>query len=292
MTPLSPLLQRFSEHMQARHLAPATQRNYIHYVTKFARYHGRDPEQLDPDAIRQYQVYLLEERGQSADSVNTFISAVRFLYLETLKMPWKKEVFTRTAAKKKRPATLIPADVRSLFEHVTGIKHRAALMLCYGAGLTAAEAVAVKTANIDSRNLVLRVEHCNGGKDRYVPLSPLLLDALRTYWLIARPAGPWLFPSWRAARHIGGGLLRRACKEAWQLASLPKHVSPRTLRQIFSGCLLDKSVDQRVVQAILGRSAIGVPAKIELKASPLDQLLVGTRRRARKKIEAPQPEPV
>jgi site-specific recombinase XerC len=86
--------------------------------------------------------------------------------------------------------------------------------------------------------------------------------------------------------------LRRACKEAWQLASLPKHVSPRTLRQIFSGCLLDKSVDQRVVQAILGRSAIGVPAKIELKASPLDQLLVGTRRRARKKIEAPQPEPV
>jgi integrase/recombinase XerD len=289
MTPLSPLLQRFSEHMQSRHLAPATQRNYIHYVTKFARYHGRDPEQLDPDAVRQYQIYLLEERGQSADSVNTFISAVRFLYLETLKMPWKKEVFIRTAAKKKRPSTLIPADVRCLFEHVAGIKHRAALMLCYGAGLTAAEAVAVKTANIDSRGLLLRVEHCNGGKDRMVPLSPLLLDALRTYWLIVRPAGPWLFPSWRAARHIGGGLLRRACKEAWQLASLPKHVSPRTLRQTFTGCLQDKSADQRVVQAILGRSAIGVPAKIEPKASPLDQLLVGTRRKARK-IKVPPPE--
>jgi integrase/recombinase XerD len=274
--------------MQARRLAPATQKNYIHYVTKFARYHGRDPEQLGPDAVRQYQTYLLEERGQSVDSVNTFISAVRFLYLETLKMPWKKEVFIRTAAKKKRPGTLIPADVRSLFEHVTGIKHRAALMLCYGAGLTAAEAVAVKTANIDSRNLLLRVEHCNGGKDRYVALSPLLLDALRTYWLIVRPAGPWLFPSWRAARHIGGGLLRRACKEAWQLANLPPHVSPRTLRHTFTGCLLDKSVDQRVVRAILGRSSIGVPAKIESKASPLDQLLVRTRRRVRK-IKVPQP---
>jgi integrase/recombinase XerD len=290
MTLLSPLLQRFSEHMQARHLAPATQKSYIHYVTKFARYHGRDPEQLDPDAIRQYQLYLLEERGQSADSVNTFISAVRFLYLETLKMPWKKEVFVRTAARKKRPGALIPADVRSLFEHVTGIKHRAALMLCYGAGLTAAEAVAVKTANIDSRSLLLRVEHCNGGKDRYVPLSPLLLDALRTYWLIARPAGPWLFPSWRAARHIGGGLLRRACKEAWQLASLPRHVSPRSLRQTFTGCLLAKDVDQRVVQAILGRGSIGASAKIEAKASPLDQLLVGTRRKARKKIMVPQPK--
>jgi integrase/recombinase XerD len=289
MTPLSPLLQRFSEHMQARHLAPATQRSYIHYVTKFARYHGRDPEQLDPDAIRQYQLYLLQERCQSADSVNTFISAVRFLYLETLKMPWKKEVFIRTAARKKRPATLIPAEVRSLFEQVTGIKHRAALMLCYGAGLTAAEAVAVKTANIDSRSLLLRVEHCNGGKDRYVPLSPLLLDALRTYWLIVRPPGPWLFPSWRAARHIGGGLLRRACKEAWQLASLPRHVSPRMLRQTFTGCLLAKDVDQRVVQAILGRGSVGAPARIEAKASPLDQLLVGSRRKARK-IKVPPPK--
>jgi integrase/recombinase XerD len=289
MTPLSPLLQRFSEHMQARHLAPATQRSYIHYVTKFARYHGRDPELLDPDAVRQYQLYLLQERGQSADSVNTFISAVRFLYLETLKMPWKKEVFVRTAAKKKRPAALIPSDVRSLFEHVIGIKHRAALMLCYGAGLTASEAVAVKLANIDSRSLLLRVEHRSSAKDRYVPLSPILLEVLRTYWLIARPAGPWLFPSWRAARHIGAGLLRRACKEAWQLANLPHPVSPRMLRQSFASCLIEKKVDQRVVQAILGHGSLEPPAKIDPKAGPLDQLLIGIRRRAAT-IKFPKPE--
>jgi integrase/recombinase XerD len=290
MTPLSPLLQRFSEHMQSRRLAPATQRSYIHYVTKFARYHGRDPEQLDADAVRQYQVYLLQERGHSADSVNTFISAVRFLYLETLKLPWKKEVFIRTAAKKKRPATVIPANVRSLFEHVTGMKHRAALMLCYGAGLTASEAVAVKIANIDSKNLLLCVEHRSSAKDRYVPLSPVLLDVLRTYWLIERPAGPWLFPSWRAARHIGAGILRRACNEAWQLAGLSKHVSPRMLRQSFAACLLDKHVDQRVVQAILGHGSCDTPAKIDPKVSPLDQLLVGTRRKAKRTMKIPRPQ--
>jgi len=290
MTPLSPLLQRFSEHMQSRRLAPATQRSYIHYVTKFARYHGRDPELLDAEAVRQYQIYLLQERGHSADSVNTFISAVRFLYLETLKMPWKKDVFVRTAAKKKHPGTVIPSEVRTLFEHVTGIKHRAALMLCYGAGLTATEAVAVKLADIDSRTLLLHVEHRNSAKDRYVPISPVLLDVLRTYWLIERPAGPWLFPSWRAARHIGAGILRRACKEAWQLAKLSKQVSPRMLRQSFALCLMDKHVDQRVVQAILGHGSLDAPAKIDPRVSPLDQLLVGTRRKARKTIIAPQPK--
>jgi integrase/recombinase XerD len=290
MTPLSPLLQRFSEHMQSRRLAPATQRSYIHYVTKFARYHGKDPELLDADAVRQYQVYLLQERGHSADSVNTFISAVRFLYLETLKMPWKKDVFIRTSAKKKHPGTVIPSEVRTLFEHVTGIKHRAALMLCYGAGLTATEAVAVKLADIDSRTLLLHVEHRNSAKDRYVPISPVLLDVLRTYWLIERPAGPWLFPSWRAARHIGAGILRRACKEAWQIARLSKQVSPRMLRQSFAVCLMDKHVDQRVVQAILGHGPVDTPAKIDPRVSPLDQLLVGTRRKARKTIIPPQPK--
>jgi site-specific recombinase XerD len=290
MTSLSPLLERFSEHMQSRHLAPATQRSYIHYVTKFARYHGRDPEQLDPDAVREFQRYMLEKRGHSPDSVNTFISAARFLYLETLKMPWNKNVFVRTAVPKKPRATVIPADVRKLFEHVPGIKHRAALMLCYGAGLTAAEAVAVKTANIDSRNLLLRVEHRNGGKDRYAPLSPGLLDLLRTYWLVARPAGPWLFPSWRSSHHIGAGILRRACNEAWQLAGLPRHVSPRTLRQSFAGCLLHKSVDQRVVQALLGHGSTGAPAKVDPQASPLDLLLVGNPRRKARTLKVPKPE--
>jgi site-specific recombinase XerD len=274
--------------MQSRHLAPATQRSYIHYVTKFARYHGRDPELLNADAVREYQLYMLEKRGHSADSVNTFISAARFLYLETLKMPWNKNVFVRTAVQKKRRTTVIPADVRNLFEHVPGVKHRAALMLCYGAGLTAAEAVAVKTANIDSQNLLLRVEHRNGGKDRYAPLSPGLLDVLRTYWLVARPAGPWLFPSWRPSLHIGAGILRRACKEAWQLSGLPKNVSPRTLRQSFAGCLLEKSMDQRVVQALLGHASTDAPAKIDHQASPLDLLLVGTRRKART-IKVPKP---
>jgi len=266
MTTLTPVIQRFAEHMQSRRLSPNTQRSYISYVTKFARYHGRSPEELQPDAVNEYKNYLLDERHHSADSVNTFISAARFLYLQTLKKPWKREVFCRAVAKKKPRAAMIPDDVRCLFARVTGVKHRAALMLCYGAGLTAVEAVAVKAANIDAESGWLCIEYPRGGQSRSVSLSPALLEAIRTYTLMESPVGPWLFPSWRPGRHIGGGMLRRVCKEAWKLAKLPKNVTPRILRRSFAVCM-SSSGDVPVIP--------GAPG-------PLSQLLVKSRKHTNK----------
>jgi integrase/recombinase XerD len=284
---MTPLRQRFIEDMQLRNFAPTTQRSYIHYVTEFARYFNRSPEQLDLEAVRQYQLYLLQDRKLSAQSANTFISAVQFLYLETLEMPWRKEEFPRARVAARLPVVLGPEEVRRLFQSIAGLKNRAALMLCYGAGLRVSEAVAVKVEHIDSERMLLRVEHGKGGKDRYTLLSPALLEVLRTYWRIVRPAGPWLFPSWRSEHHLSAGSLQRACREAWQLAGLPKRVSPHTLRHSFASCLLENHVDTRVIQVLLGHSSIETtarytavsPAQIAATASPLDQLLAGPRKR-------------
>jgi integrase/recombinase XerD len=185
---MTPLRQRFIEDMQLRNVAPTTQRSYIHYVAEFARYCHRSPEELDLEAVRQYQLHLLQERKLSAYSVNTFISAAQFLYLETLEMPWQKENFTRTRVEEKLPVVLSPDEVRRLFEHIPGVKNRAALMLCYGAGLRVSEAVAVKVSHLDSQRKRVRVEHGKGGKDRYSMLSPARLEVLRTYWRIVRPS--------------------------------------------------------------------------------------------------------
>ncbi len=90
---MTPLRQRFIEDMQLRGLAPTTQRSYIHYVAEFARYYNASPEKLDLEAIRQYEMYVLNEKKLSPQSVNTFISSVQFLYTVTLDMPWGKNVF-------------------------------------------------------------------------------------------------------------------------------------------------------------------------------------------------------
>ena len=280
---MTPLCQRFIEDMQLRNFAPTTQRSYVHYVADFALYFRRSPDQLDLEAVRQYQLHLLEERQLSPQSVNTFVSAVQFLYLVTLEMPWGKQDFARTRVDEKLPVVPGPDEIRRLFDHVTGLKNRAVLMVCFGAGLRISEAVALKVAHIDSQRMLLRVEHGKGGKDRYTTLSPALLQLLRLCYRSLRPAGEWMFPSWRPQRHISSGLVQRACRDAWQRAGLPKRITPHSLRHAFASCLLENGVDTRVIQVLLGHRRIDTtarytavsPAKIAATSSPLDQLLAG-----------------
>ena len=112
-----------------------TQKNYVHHVIGFAQYFGKNPEELDLEAIRQYQLYLLNERKLSPETINQFISAVKFLYLTTLEMPWTDAYFPRVRRAHKLPVVLSYEEVMAFFDHVPGLKYRAALMTCYGAGL-------------------------------------------------------------------------------------------------------------------------------------------------------------
>ena len=278
---MTPLRQRMIEDMCLRNFAGTTQRSYIHYVAEFAKYFNRSPQELDLEAVRQYQLYLTQERKLSPESVNTFVSAVQFLYLVTLEMPWDKHDFPRARLDQKLPVVLAPDEIQRFLEHVSGVKNRAVLLTCYGSGLRISEAVALKVSDIDSQRKLIRVQHGKGAKDRYTILSPCLLEVLRAYYRILRPGGGWLFPSWRTHLHLSAGAVQSACREAWQQSGLTKRVTPHTLRHSFATHLLERGADSRVIQALLGHSSIETtarytavsPATISATASPLDQLL-------------------
>ncbi len=288
---MTPLRQRMIEDMQLRNFATTTQRSYIHYVADFAKHFNRSPQDLDLEAVRQYQLHLAQERKLSPQSINTFVSAVQFLYLVTLEMPWDKRDFPRARLEQKLPVVLAPDEVQRFLDQVTGVKHRAVLLTCYGSGLRISEAVSLKLSDIDSRRMLIRVEHGKGGKDRYTMLSACLLEILRAYCRILRPAGPWLFPSWRPHLHLTAGAVQTVCREAWQRSGLRKRVTPHILRHSFATHLLERGVDTRVIQALLGHSRIDTtaryvavtPATVSATASPLDQLLKPTRRKRAKR---------
>jgi len=277
---MTPLRQRFIEDMQLRGLAPTTQKSYIHYVSEYAKYYNTSPEHLDLEAIRQYELYLLNERKLSPESINSFVSAVQFLYQVTLEMPWGSECFPRVRRGSRLPVVLSSEEVERFFEHVTGIKQRAALMTCYGAGLRISEAVGLKRGDIDSQRMLIRVEQSKGNKDRYVMLSARLLAVLRAYFRAVKPEGEYLFPSWRTHRHMTIATLSQACREAAQRAGLSKHVTAHTLRHSFATHLLENGTDVRVIQALLGHSRIDTTARyVHVQAqvigstiSPLDRL--------------------
>ena len=169
----------------------------------------RSPDLLDLEAVREYLLFLLNERRLEPESINQQVSALKFLYLTTLEMPWGDQDFPRVMRPRRLPVVLSHEEVVQFFDHVPSLRYRAALMMCYGAGLRVSEAVAVKVADIDSKRMLLRVEQGKGKKDRYTMLSPRLLEVLRVYWRAARPLD-YLFPSWRPGRHLNAAMLQQA----------------------------------------------------------------------------------
>lgn len=278
---MTPLRQRFIEDMKLRGLAPTTQRSYLHYVSGFAQFYNTSPAQLDLEAVRQYELYLLNERKLSPETINSFVSAVQFLYLVTLEMPWGKECFPRVRRAHKLPVVLSPAEVARFLDHVPNLKCRAALMCCYGAGLRISETVALKISDIDSARMLIRIEQGKGRKDRYAMLSPRLLAVLRAYFRAERPRGDYLFPSWRQGRHLTAGSLSQACRDAARLSGIPKRITAHTLRHSFATHLLESGTDTRVIQALLGHSRIDTTARytqvsahvVAGTPSPLDALV-------------------
>ena len=277
---MTPLRQRMFEDMQLRNLTPETQRNYVHHVAAFAKYFGKSPELLDIEAVRQYQLYLLNERKLSPESINQYISSVKFLYLVTLEMPWTDEYFPRVRRPHKLPVVLSQEEVLAFFDHIPSLKYRAALMTSYGAGLRVSETVALKISDIDSQRKLLRIEQGKGQKDRYAMLSPRLLGVLRRYYRAVRPQGDFLFPSWRREYHLSAACLQLACREATLRAGIQKRVTVHTLRHSFATHLLENGTDIRIIQVLLGHSRIDTTARyvavspqvVAATVSPLDNL--------------------
>lgn len=249
---MTPLRQRYIEDMHLRGLAPTTQRSYIHYVVEFSKFFRTSPEHLDLEAIREYELYLINERKLSPQSINTFVAAIQLLYTVTLEMPWGKECFPRVRLGHKLPVVLSPEEVTRFFEHIPSLKYRAALMVCYGAGLRISEAAGLKVGDIDSQRMMIRVREGKGRKDRYSMLSPRLLELLRSYWRAARPKD-WLFPSyWREERHLNIASLSEACRNASQNSGIGKRITAHTLRHSFATHLLENGTDVRVDSGAAG----------------------------------------
>ena len=276
-TAVSPLRRRMIDDMMLRNLSPATQRSYLHAVTKFSRYFGRSPDRLGLEDVRAFQVFLVSQ-GISWPSLNQTVCALRFFYGVTLNRGEIPERIAYARMPRKLPDILSPDEVVRFLEAVPSLKARAALTTAYAAGLRVSEVVSLKVGDIDSDRMLIQVRHGKGAKDRTVMLSAQLLDILRAYWRLARPTD-WLFPG-REEGPINVTVLHSACRSAAKAAGLTKKVSVHTLRHSFATHLLESGVDIRIIQVLLGHNSLSTTARythvatttIARTQSPLDRL--------------------
>jgi integrase/recombinase XerD len=277
---MTTLRQRMTEDMQIRNLSPNTQQSYLLQVSLFARHFGKSPAVLGQEEIRSYQIYLANEKKLCPSSIHTIVAALRFLYKVTLKRSWTfQNALPLPKKQQKLPIVLSPEEVQKFLDCVQNIKHRAILTTCYAAGLRISEAVHLKPTAIDGQRMVVRVEQGKGQKDRFVMLSPKLLDFLRTYWQARRPK-QWLFPGDHPGEPITRDAVGQACEKARRLSGLSKPVTPHSLRHAFAVHLLEAGTDIRTIQLLLGHRSLSTTArylriatsKVCATSSPFDLL--------------------
>jgi site-specific recombinase XerD len=246
--------------MTLRDFTKATIKAYVRAVARFARYFHRSPERLGREHVRAYLLHLLNEQHVSHSYYKLTRCALRFLYRETL---GRDDVpASRAPVKQPRclPVVLGPDELARFFAAIKNLKHRALLMTAYAAGLRVSEVTRLRVADIDSARMVIRVRHGKGQKDRYVMLSPRLLEVLRAYWKAARPSD-FLFPGAAPDRPLTTGSVRKVCSRARLAAGLEKHVTVHTLRHSFATHLLESGTDLRTIQVLLGHHSFSTTAR-------------------------------
>jgi len=262
--PISPLRQRMIEDMSLRKLAPRTQSGYIRAIKNFTRFLGRPPDTATAEDLRRYQLHIVE-RGISNITLNATITALRFFFVVTLDHGELMAKMSSVREPRKLPVILSREEVARLIACAGNLKYQAILSVAYGAGLRASEVASLKINDIDSTRMTLRVEQGKGHKDRYVMLSPMLLECLRDWWRDAHARGKmldggWLFPGQNPINPIGTRQLNRACHAAAVAAEIDKRVSMHTLRHSFATHLLEDKVDIRVIQVLLGHKKLETTA--------------------------------
>ena len=256
---MTQLRKTMLEELQRRHYSDRTAKTYIRIVHDFAAYFHQPPDQLGPEHIRQYQAYLFHSKKLSPASVSQYVSALRFLFVKTLRRHFLTEHIPFPKSPRRLPVVLSPEEMARLINAARNLYHRTLLMTLYSTAVRRSELCRLKVTDIDSQRMMIRITQGKGSRDREVPLSPILLEALRVYWRWMKPK-TYLFPGTvhhrRADVPITANIVWLACHQAALRAGISKRLSPHSLRHSCATHLLDAGADLRTIQVLLGHSRL------------------------------------
>jgi len=295
-TPMTPLRARMIADMTARTLGPASQTSHLRACKRFAAWLGRSPDTATADDVKHFQLHLMET-GTTICTRNQTMTGVKFLFRVTLRRhDLVAEVFSLKEPVKV-PLVLSRNEVKRILLMAPSLKARMMLSLAYGCGMRAGEVVRLRVGDIDGEQKIIRIVQSKGRKDRNVMLPSDILGLLRDWWT-ERPtsqdggvAGPErvIFPGY-CGKHLSPRQISRLFKQAARAAGITKPVTLHSLRHSFATHLLERGVDIRVIQALLGHTKLTTTARyasvatgmISAVESPLDDLTAAKRKKGKR----------
>lgn len=254
---MTALRQKMIEDMQLRGLSERTQESYVAAVRKLAEYYGKTPAELGEAELREYLLYLKNEKQVAASTQNQVLCALKFVYQQTLGREWPVLEFVKSKRAKKLPVVMSRAEVKQVLGCLRKAHYRVCLSTIYSCGLRLLEGVRLQVRDIDSSRMVIHIRDGKGRKDRLVPLPERTLEQLRWYWSQHRHR-EWLFPGRGMGQQgpMSPSGVQKAFRAAVKESRLNKAVSVHTLRHSYATHLLEAGVNLGLIQKYLGHNSL------------------------------------
>jgi integrase/recombinase XerD len=243
--------QRYSEN---------TIKTYTHYFRDFiSAFKGRDLDSISKEEINSYILKLIREKDISASQQNQRINAIKFYYEKILNRGKEYYQIDRPRKERKLPDVLSKEEIGAMLKVATNLKHKCLIAVIYSCGLRRSEIINLKLEDIDSKRMLIKIRGAKGKKDRYVQLSPSILDMLRSYYNKEKPV-TWLFEG-RSGMKYSAESISQVIKSAARKANINKRVYPHILRHSYATHNLEQGIDIRYIQEWLGHESIKTTEK-------------------------------
>ncbi len=269
-----PSITKFGAFVQLKDFRAPTKKEYIRYVRKCAEHFQADPLTLTEDQVRAYFLFLRQQKHYGASAMKLARCALRAFFRDCHHIEgWTVFEEVRCAPPQTLPLVLSREQVAALLQAVREVRYRTALTFIYHTGLRVGEAVRVEVRDLkdtQTEHPRLHVRCGKGGRDRYVPLAPAMVQQLRQWWR-EHQHPQFLFPGptcgWReraqpahalqnAARHLSVSAVQNVFRLARAATGLPAEATVHTLRHCYATHLLEEGVSLRLISQYLGHASL------------------------------------
>ncbi len=240
--------------MRIRNYSERTIKSYLSMLGRVSLYHKLPPGRITPDQFKSYLYYLTETKHCSTSTLNQMISAWKILQQDVLGRKWEEINIKRPRRGKKMPQVLSRQEALTLINAPANLKHRAMLTLAYTTGVRRNEMLELTPQDIDRQRHVIRI-HGKGNKQREVFMSPQLLQLLEEYYRLYRPQH-FLFEGHRKGSRYSERTVEVVVKQTALKAGIKKNISPHVLRHSFATHMLEKGVNLKRLQMLMGHNSL------------------------------------
>ncbi len=252
--------------MRLHGLRSKTIDSYSRTLRRVAGHFDRCPDDLSPSELKDYFAALLEQYSWSTIKVDLCSLQFFHRYVLDREMEWIKII--RPPRVRSLPDIPTREEVHRLINTVRKLRYRIFVLVVYSLGLRISEGLALEVADIDGSQRRVHIRDGKGGKDRYVPMPALTLQAMRRFWtthrhprlLFTSPAGSQFIVRIASAPMDASGV-QAALKAARLECGIEKRLTVHTLRHAYSTHLLEQGMDLRLIQSLLGHSNSNTTAR-------------------------------